>query len=67
MTFWKARLKGIPSWEKCHVGLCTRGIVVCEARGQGYKVGGLSETYATKTGSEAEYRYVGDMGLGGLY
>ena len=70
MSFWKARLKGIPSWEKCRVGLYTKGIVACGARSRGYKVGGLSETCAAKPGSEVGCRYVGVMGLeraGDLY
>ena len=70
MSFWKARLKGIPSWENCRVGLYTKGLVVCGAQGQGYKVGGLFKTCVVKTNSKVGYRYVRVMGLervGSLY
>ena len=47
-----------------------KGLVVCGARGQGYKMGGLFKTCVVKTDFEVECRYLRVMGLervGGLY
>ena len=56
MSFLKAQVKCIPSWENYRVDLYIKGIVVYGARGRGYNVGGLSVTCAAKTSCETGCR-----------
>ena len=62
MSFWKAWIKGIPSWENYRVSIYTKRIVVCGAQGRGYKVGGLSETCVVKTSCKIGCKHVRVMG-----